>query len=151
MNKSCRIFLKVSRLVKFIIFDWVYLQLWNFEGWCSILGVRNIQLLSMVNYTILETFYAKPYIRKVVDNIVLHNLVKFGSFWICGLKSTKKRRVSAAVLIGSANGRCLNVWFGALYCVFVIVLAGMFVLLLSIACDQVIALWNVASDFDLLR
>jgi len=30
------------------------------------------------------------------------------------LKYMKKRRVSAAVLIGSANGRGLNVGFGAL-------------------------------------
>ena len=56
----------------------------------------------------------KPYNTKVVYNGVLHNPVYFGSFWICGLKSTKKRRVSAAVLIGSANGRCLNVGFGVL-------------------------------------
>ena len=68
----------------------------------------------MVNYTILETSDEKPYNTKVVYNGVLHNLVYFGSFWICGLKSTKKRRVSAAVLIGSANGRCLNVGFGVL-------------------------------------
>jgi hypothetical protein len=59
----------------------------------------------------------------------------------------KKRRVSAAVLIGSANGRCLNIGFGALYYIFVVVLACMFVLVLSIARDQVVALQNVASDF----
>jgi hypothetical protein len=50
---------------------------------------------------------------KVVYNGVLHTLVSFGRFWLCCLKSTKKRRVSAAVLMGSANGRCLNVRFGA--------------------------------------
>jgi hypothetical protein len=104
----------------------------------------------MVNYTILDTSYANPYNTKVVYNGVLHNLVNLGSFWIRGLKSTKKRRVSAAVLIGSANGRCLNVGFRALYCVFVVVLAYMFVLVLSISHDQVVALRNVASDFDLL-
>jgi hypothetical protein len=89
----------------------------------------------MVNYTILETSDAKPYNTKVVYKGVLHNMVNFGSFWICGLKSTKKRRVSVAVLIGSANGRCLNVGFGALWCVFVVVLASMFVPVLSITCD----------------
>ena len=78
------------------------------------MDVRNIQLSSMVNYFILEISDAKPYNTKVVYNGVLHNLVYFGSFWICGLKSTKKRRVSAAVLIGSANDRCLNVGFGVL-------------------------------------
>jgi hypothetical protein len=68
----------------------------------------------MVNYTVLETFYAKAYNAKVVDNGVLYNLVKFGRFWMCVLKSTKKRGLSAAVLIGSANVRRLNVGFGAL-------------------------------------
>jgi hypothetical protein len=65
----------------------------------SVLDVRNIQLCSVVNYTILETSYAKPYNTKVVYNGVLHNLINFGSSWICGLNSTKKRRVSAVVLI----------------------------------------------------
>ena len=56
----------------------------------------------------------KPYNTKVVYNGFLHSLVNFGSFWICGLKSRKKKRVSAAVLMGSANCRCLNVGFGVL-------------------------------------
>ena len=105
----------------------------------------------MVNYTILETSYGKPYNTKVVYNGVLQNLVNIGSFWICGLKSTKKRSVSAAVMIDSTNGRCLNVRFGVLWCVFVVVLVCMFVLVLSITCDQVVALRNIASAFDLLR
>jgi len=115
------------------------------------LDVRNIQLSSMVNYFILEISDAKPYNTKVVYNGVFHNVVYFGSFWICGLKSTKKRSVSAAVMIDSTNGRCLNVRFGVLWCVFVVVLVCMFVLVLSITCDQVVALWNIASAFDLLR
>ena len=105
----------------------------------------------MVSYTILETPDAKPYNTKVVHNGVLQNLVNIGSFWICGLKSTKKRSVSAAVMIDSTNGRCLNVRFGVLWCVFVVVLVCMFVLVLSITCDQVVALRNIASAFDLLR
>ena len=88
----------------------------------------------MVNYTIWETSDETPYNTKVVYNGVFHNVVYFGSFWICGLKSTKKRRVSAAVMIVSANGRWLNVGFGVLWCVFVVVLVCMFVLVLSIAC-----------------
>jgi hypothetical protein len=78
------------------------------------LDIKNIQLCSMVNYTILGTSDAKPYNTKVVDNEVLNHLVNRGNFWMCGLKSTKKKRVSDAILIGSANGRCLNVRFGAL-------------------------------------
>jgi hypothetical protein len=68
----------------------------------------------MVNYTILGTSDVKPYNTEVVDNEVLNHLVNCGNIWMCGLKSTKKKRVSAAILIGSANGRCLNVSFGAL-------------------------------------
>jgi hypothetical protein len=79
-----------------------------------VLDVRNLQLCSMVNYTILETSNAKPHNTKVVYNGVLHNLVNSGSFLICGVKCTKKRRVSAAVLICSANSRCINVRFWAL-------------------------------------
>ena len=97
MNKSCSIFVKISILVKLIIFELLYLQLLIFEFLCSVLDVRNIQLCSMVNYTILETSYGKPYNTKVVYNVVLQNLVNFGNCWICGLKSTKKRRVSADV------------------------------------------------------
>jgi hypothetical protein len=80
MNKNCISFVKLSRLVNFIFFELVYLQLWFFEIWCTVLDVRNIQLSSMVNYTILETSDAKPYNTKVVYNGVLHNVVNFGSF-----------------------------------------------------------------------
>jgi hypothetical protein len=78
-----------------------------------VLDVRNLQLCSMVNYTILETSNAKPHSTKVVYNGVLHNLVNSGSFLKCGVKCMKNRRVSAAVLMGSANSRCINVGFGA--------------------------------------
>jgi len=68
----------------------------------------------MVNYTILQTSDAKPFNAKVVYKRVLHDLINFGNFWMSVLKYMKKRRVGAAVLIGSANGRGLNVVFGAL-------------------------------------
>jgi hypothetical protein len=68
----------------------------------------------MVNYTILQTSNAKPFITKVVYNRVLHDLINYGNFWMSILKYMKMRRVGAAVLIGSANGRGLNVRFGAL-------------------------------------
>jgi hypothetical protein len=68
----------------------------------------------MVNYTILRTSDAKPFNTKVVHNRVLHGLINCGNFWMSILKYMKKRRVGAAVLIGSANGRGLNVGFGAL-------------------------------------
>ena len=68
----------------------------------------------MVNYTILQIFDAKPYNTKVVYNRVLDDLMNCGNFWMSILKYMKKRRVGAAVLIGSANGRGLNVGFGAL-------------------------------------
>jgi len=67
------------------------------------------------------------------------------------LKYIKKRTVGAAVLIGSANGRGLNVGFGTLLCVFVLTLSCMLVYVLSIICDQVVAFQNVASAFVLLR
>jgi len=68
----------------------------------------------MVSYTILQTSDVKPYNTKVVYNRVLHDLINYGNFWISILKYMKKRRVGAAVLIGSANGRGLDVGFGAL-------------------------------------
>ena len=68
----------------------------------------------MVSYTILQTSDVKPYNTKVVYNRVLHDLINYGNFWISILKYMKKRRVGAGVLIGSANGRGLNVGFGAL-------------------------------------
>ena len=68
----------------------------------------------MVNYTILQSSDAKPFSTKVVYNRVLHDLINYGNFWMSILKYMKKRRVGAAVLIGSANGRGLNVGFGAL-------------------------------------
>ena len=68
----------------------------------------------MVNYTILQTSNGKPFITKVVYNRVLHDLINYGNFWMSILKYMKMRRVGAAVLIGSANGRGLNVRFGAL-------------------------------------
>lgn len=79
----------------------------------------------MDNYAILETSYVKSYNRKVADNGFIHNLVNFENFGMCGLKSTKKRRVSAAFMNGSLNGRFLYIGF---------------VFVRRIACDQVIAL-----------
>lgn len=118
MNKSCRIFVKLSILVKSIICELVYLQLWIFEVWCSVLVDRNIQWSSMVNYAILQASYAKLCNTNVITNGVLHNLVNFGNFWVCGLKSMKKRIVSAAVKNCRLNGRCFSVGFeGALVCI----------------------------------
>lgn len=101
-------------MVKFIILGLLYLLLRIFEVGYSVLVDRIIQLSSMVNFSILEACYAKPYSTNVVDNGVLHNLVNCGNFWMCGLKAMKNRRVSAAAINGSLNGRCFNVRFGAL-------------------------------------
>jgi hypothetical protein len=69
----------------------------------------------MVNYAILQASYAKLCNTKVITNGVLHNLVNFGNFWVCGLKSMKKKIVSAAVKNCRLNDRCFSVGFeGAL-------------------------------------
>ena len=81
MNKSCRVFVKLSRLVKFIFFQPIYLQLWICEFWYSVLVDRNIQWTSMVNYTpSWRTLMQNPTNTKVIYNGVLHNLAYFGIF-----------------------------------------------------------------------
>jgi hypothetical protein len=55
----------------------------------------------------LQTSYAKLCSIKVVTNGVLYNLVNFDNFWVCGLKTVKKRILSAAVKNYRLNGRCL--------------------------------------------
>jgi hypothetical protein len=55
----------------------------------------------------LQTSYAKLCSIKVVTNGVLYNLVNFDNFWVCGLKTVKKRILSAAVKNYRLNGRFL--------------------------------------------
>ena len=55
----------------------------------------------------LQTSYAKLCSIKVVTNGVLYNLVNFDNFWVCGLKTVKKRILSAAVKNYRLKGRCL--------------------------------------------
>jgi hypothetical protein len=81
VNKSCRVFVKLSRLVNFIFFD-QYIFSYEFVNFDILLW--STEIFSEVQWLITpswRTLMQNPTNTKVIYNGVLHNLAHFRIFW----------------------------------------------------------------------